>query len=188
MNLLASGNPVMGEATRRVNTPPPATFCVFEDRVTQASLTLLGAGCLNTMLANPKQQSLRQFNGVTGCVNTAGVPGQWVSLLVNFPVLPWYHLVSTSFGMWTNPGVYPGQESAWADEGLFVHRDTCSGSFVELKYGGSTLGGWTAFTPIGPVKAFTDLVDNYTAPSAGPYPTPILGSVRPSDHLIYVNQ
>lgn len=188
VNQFASGAPVMGEATRRVLTGPAPNPCVFEDKLAQAAMTLLGAGCLNTMTANPKQQSLRNFSGVTGCVNTAGLPGTWLSLNVNFPTLPWFHMVSTSFGMWTNPNVYPGQEAAWADEGLFVQRDACVGTWVELKYGGTTHGGWAAFTNSGPVKDFTDIVDNYTAPASGPYPLPILGSVRPSDHLIYVNQ
>lgn len=186
-NLLAPGNPVMGEAVRKVGASGPPV-CFTEDIVAQASLGLQGAGCLNTMTANPKQQTLRAFSGTTICLNGANLPGQWVSLNVNFPSLPWFHMVSTSFGSWTNPGVYPGIESAWADEGLFAHRDTCSGNWIELKYGGTTHGGWAAFTNLGPVKSFTDIADNYTAPSGGPYPLPILGSVRPTDHLIYVNQ
>jgi len=188
-NLIAPTNPVLGEAVRRVDTlGPPPTFCYAEDKVLQASMVFMGAGCLNTMTAGPKQQTLRQFSGTTGCLNGSGQPGQWVSLNVNFPVFPWYHMVSTSFGTWANPNVYPGQESAWADEGFFVHREVCTGYWVEMKYGGSTLGGWAAFTNAGPVKAFTDLADNYTAPVSGPFPTPVLGSVRPTDHLIYVNQ
>jgi hypothetical protein len=34
---------------------------------------------------------------------------------------------------------------------------------------------------------FTDLADNYTAPLFGPYPGPFVGSVHPTDHLLYVN-
>ena len=186
---IASGLPVMGEATRRVNTlGPPPTFCFAEDKIAQSAMTLLGAGCLNVMLANPKQQTLRDFRGFTGCVNSMGLPGQWLTLNVNFPVLPWFHMVSTSIGMWTNPNVYPGPEAAWADEGLFIHREACTGTFVDMKYGATTHGGWGAFTSVGPVKDFTDIADNYSAPAAGPYPTPILGSVRPTDRLIYVNQ
>ncbi|HZM00225.1 MAG TPA: hypothetical protein VFD43_08240, partial [Planctomycetota bacterium] len=186
---IASGLPVMGEATRRMDTTSlPPTVCYAEDRVAQSALTLLGAGCLNVMLANPKQQTLRDFRGVTGCINAAGLPGQWLTLNVNFPVLPWFHMVSTSIGRWTNPAVYPGPEHAWADEGLFIHREACTAMFVDLKYGASTYGGWGAFTSVGPVKGFTDIADNYSAPAGGPYPTPILGSVRPTDRLIYVNQ
>ncbi len=35
---------------------------------------------------------------------------------------------------------------------------------------------------------FTDLADNYTAPLSGPFPLPALGSIRPTEHLIYVNE
>ena len=38
------------------------------------------------------------------------------------------------------------------------------------------------------VRNFTDLADNWTAKLTGPYPTPILGSVHPTDRLIYVNE
>jgi hypothetical protein len=189
LNQIASGNPVLGEATRTLRVPGVVpTLCIFEDKIQQASMALQGAGCICTMLANPKQQTLRAFSGVTGCVNSTGQPGQWVSLNVNFPTLPWFHLVSTSIGTWTNPNAYPGPESAWADEGLFVHREACNGQWLEMKYGASTLGGWGAFTAAGPVKAFTDLADNYTAPSVGPFPMPLIGNVMPTDHLIYVNQ
>src|SRR6185436_7613862 len=137
---------------------------------------------------NPKQQTLRQFNGTTGCTG-GGALGQWVSLNVNFPVFPWFHMVATSIGTWTSPLVYPGTEQAWVEEGFFVHREPCTGFWVDMKYGASTYGGWGAFTAaVGPVKGFTDLADNYSAPVGGPYPTPLLGSVRPTDRLIYVNQ
>jgi hypothetical protein len=188
-NMIAPGGPVLGEATRTVNgTTPPAT-CFVEDHVLQAALTPLGAGCVCTLSTWPKQQTLRQFSGQTNCTNTAGVPGGWVSLNVSWPTLPWFHMVSTSLGCWANPVVYPGDECVWVDEGLFVRRDACSGDFVELKYGATTRYGWQTLLPIPViVQTFTDLADNYSAPVGGPYPTPILGSVRPTDHLIYVNQ
>ncbi|MGQ0552436.1 MAG: hypothetical protein ACT4PU_04385 [Planctomycetota bacterium] len=188
-NLIAPGGPLVGEATRNVGliTPPPFA-CMVEDHVVGGAMNLLGAGCVCTMTSNPKQQSLRQLNGTNNCVSTAGTPTGFASLSVNFPVLPWMHLVSTSIGTWTNPVVYPGLEAAWADEGLFIRQDACTGDFVELKYGASTSGGWTPLLPIPVIVTnFTDLADNYTAPLFGPYPTPILGSIRPTDHLIYVN-
>ena len=96
--------------------------------------------------------------------------------------------MSSSIGRWTNNNFYPGAERVWADEGVFVHQSTCSGDFAELKYGATTRGGWSATLPSGvPATSFTDLADNYTAPIAGPFPTPILGSIQPTDHLIYVN-
>ena len=185
-NMIAPLNPVRGEAVRRTDTvSPPPSVCWTEDKVNQAQFIFNGAGCLNIMAGFPKQQTLRQFNGTTGCPTG----GQWVSLNVNFPVFPWFHMVSTSIGQWTNPLVYPGPESAWVDEGFFVHRDPCTGFFVDQKYGASTYGGWGAFTAaVGAVKGFTDLADNYSAPVGGPYPSPVLGSVRPTARLIYVNQ
>jgi hypothetical protein len=187
---IAGGGPVVNEATRdlRVGGLPPG-LCITEDHVLQGAMTKLGAGCINTMATNPKQQTLRQFTGITNCVNTAGVNGGWASLNVNFPTIPWFHMVTTSIGTWTNGNVYPGKESTWVDEGLFVHQDPCNGDFVELKYGGSSEFGWTVNLPIPPiVTKFTDIVDNWSAPLGGPYITPICGSVMPSDHLIYVNE
>jgi len=60
--------------------------------------------------------------------------------------------------------------------------------FAEIKYGGSTRGGWMALLPI-PVVVddFLDMADNYTAPLFGPYPGPFVGSVMPTDHLLYLN-
>ena len=190
MNQLASGGPLVAEATRTMGPfGPPPFQCVIEDRVASGSMNPLGAGCVCIMKANPKQQTLREFKGTTGCLSPTGVPGSWASVNANFPVFPWYHMITTSIGMWTNPGVYPGQESAWVDEGIFVHRDACSGDWVEMKYGGTTRDGWAVQGP-GPivVRNFTDLADNWTAKLTGPYPTPILGSVQQTDHLIYVNE
>ncbi len=185
---IASGGPVFGEAMRDVRIPG-TVICAIEDHVAGGAMNLIGAGCVCTMTANPKQQTLRQFTGSSVCANTAGVPGGWATLNINFPTLPWFHLVSTSIGRWSSPLVYPGPETVWVDEGLFVHQSSCSGDFVEMKYGASTRGGWTPILPQIPIVStnFTDLVDNWTAPLLGPYPTPILGSIRPSDHLIYVN-
>jgi hypothetical protein len=189
-NQIASGGPLVAEATRTVDTlGPPPFICRIEDRVASGSITPLGAGCVCTMMTNPKQQTLREFKGTTGCANPLGQPGTWFSVNANFPVFPWYHMVTTSIGTWTSPLAYPGQESAWVDEGIFVHRDACTGDWVEMKYGGTTRDGWTALLPIPvPTRNFTDLADNWTAKLTGPYPTPILGSIRQTDRLIYVNE
>jgi len=189
-NSIAASGAIFGEALRDVNTFLPAPNpCFVEDPVVQGSMTKLAAGCLCPLKNNPKQVTLRQVKITTNCVNAAGLPGAAASLAVAFPILPWFHMVTTSIGSWTNPGVYPGAEGAWVDEGLFVHQSACNGDWVELKYGGSTRGGFTAILPVPiPVQNFTDLVDNYTAPLFGPYPSPILGSVRPTDHLLYVNE
>jgi hypothetical protein len=191
-NNLAGGGPLFGEAVRPVNVPGiPPFVCMNEDPVKQGLMQPLGGACLANLVLNPKQHTLRQFQGVTSCATAAGLPGAWTSLNISFPALPWLHMVTTSVGTWTNPNVYPGVETAWVDEGLFVHQDACTGDFVELKYGGSTRGGWNAIlpTPTGVVLTqFTDIADNYTAPLNGPYPFPIMGSIRPTEHLIYVNE
>ncbi len=189
-NQVASGGPLVGEAARNIDTvtPQPAP-CVVEDPVVAGAMNPLGAGCMCTFTAQPKQQTLRNFSGTTACVNAIGVPGGWASLNILFPTLPWIHMVTTSIGRWTSPLTYPGQESAWVDEGLFVHHDPCAGDFIEIKYGGTTRDGWAATLPSGlPVKNFTDLVSNYSAPLFGPYPGPVYGSTQTSDHLIYVNE
>jgi hypothetical protein len=176
---IATGGPLISEATRTV---VPGTACVVEDKLAGGDLTKLGAGCLCTLTPFPKRDTLRRFAGTTGCGSA------WTSLDILFPTLPWLHVVATSIGNWTNPSVYPGDEVTWVDEGLFVHQDACSGSWVELKYGGSTAKGWDAILHSGvTTQNFLDLADNYTAPVAGPHPLPILGSVRPTDHLVYVN-
>jgi hypothetical protein len=189
-NAIAPGGPVLSEATRNLLLPGiPPTVCIAEDRVTQGVMQPLGAGCVCTMTANPKQQTLRQFFGNTACVNTAGIPGAWATINVGFPSLPWNHMVTTSIGFWANPGVYPGNERAWVDEGFFVTQDACSGDFIEMRYGGSTKGGFTVVMPL-PVAVtnFTDLADNWTAPLAGPYPPPIMGTIQKTEHLLYVNE
>jgi len=190
-NAIAGGGPLLGEAARDMGpTTPPPFVCVNEDPILQGAMNPLAAGCVCTMTTFPTHQTLRQLSGTTQCTNTAGTPGGFASLAINFPTNPWFHLVTSSIGFWSSPAVYPGNERAWVDEGVFVHQSPCTGDFAELKYGGSTRGGWTPIlpTPPGTFGHFTDLADNYTAPLLGPYPTPILGSIRPTDHLIYVNE
>jgi len=187
-NTPASFGPVVAEASRNAFLPG-TIICQVEDPVTAGSIVKLGAGCLNTMTNNPKQQTARDFKGTTKCVNAAGLNGGWASLNF-FPGLPWLHMVTTSIGTWSNPNLWPGKEQAWVDEGLFVHQDACLGDFIELKYGGSTRGGFTAVLVNPPitVKDFTDIADNWSAPLAGPFTFPILGGVQPTDRLIYVNE
>jgi hypothetical protein len=189
-NQIASGGPLIGEGTRDIDTsvPQPAP-CLVEDPVVAGNMSPLGAGCVCTFTTLPKQQTLRNFSGTNSCVNAAGIQGGWASLDVAFPTLPWKHMVTSSIGRWTSPFAYPGQESAWVDEGLFVHQDPCHGDFVEVKYGGSTRDGWTPLLPF-PVLLtnFTDIADNYTAPLFGPYPGPAVGSIHRTEHLIYVNE
>lgn len=187
-NNFAPGGPLVAEATRNVDTSTSPSLCVIEDRVVSGDIQPLGWGCFCPFSSVPKHQTARVFKGQTVCVNAAGIPGSWTSLNILFPTLPWYHMVTTSIGCWGNPGVYPGDECAWVDEGLFITRDACTGDFIEIKYGGTTAKGFTVVPTWSNVtQTFTDLADNYSAPLSGPHPLPIYGSVRPTDHLIYVN-
>jgi len=182
-DVMASSGPLIAEGTRNVT---PTSFCIVEDRVTGGSITKLAAGCICSLSLTPKHQTFRDFKGATLC--STGLPGSWSTLFVLFPTLPWIHLVGTSIGTWTGPVDYPGPERVWAEEGLFVISDACSGDFVEIKYGASTRGGFPII-PIGgalTTTELTDLVDNYSAPLSGPFPGPAFGSVMPTDHLIYV--
>jgi hypothetical protein len=188
-NAVASGGPLLAEATRNVNGFGPApTPCMVEDRVVEGSLLKLGAGCVCSLSKNPKQQTVREFQGQTACLNPLGIPGSWASVDLGFPTFPWLHMITTSIGRWSNASLYPGAEAVWVDEGVFIVQDACTGDFAEIKYGASTRAGWTPLLPL-PVASddFTDLADNYTAPLFGPYPGPFVGSVQPTDHLIYVN-
>jgi hypothetical protein len=187
MDLIAPGGPLVAEATRNVISPTPSA-CVVEDRVVVGDMTPLGAGCLCPLSSVPKHQTAREFKGTTACVNPVGIPGGWTSLNILCPTLPWFQMITTSIGCWTNPAVYPGDECAWVDEGLFITQDACSGDFVEVKYGGSTSKGWPVIPTWSPVtQDFTDLADNYSSPLAGPHSLPLFGSVQQTDHLVYVN-
>ncbi len=189
-NMVApSGGALFGEAARDSGPVTPQPFiCISEDPVVSGSMLNLATGCVCTLNPNGVHHTLRQFRGQTACTQPGGIPGGWASLAINFPVNPWFHLVSSSIGRWNNPNDYPSTERAWVDEGIFVHQSACTGDWADIKYGGTTRGGWQPLLPIPVITTkFTDLADNYSAPLTGPYPTPILGSVRPTDRLVYVN-
>lgn len=186
-NAFAPSGPVFAEAMRTIDTStPPPNVCLVEDRVVAGSMNLLGAGCVCTFSTTPKQQSLRRFDGQTACPTATGIPAGWASVDPGFPIFPWLHMVTTSIGSWTNPSIYPGAERAWVDEGVFAVADACTGDWAEIRYGATTRGGWTVNHPV-LIGSFTDMADNYTAPLFGPYPAPLIGSVQPTDRLIYIN-
>ncbi len=184
---LSPQGPIQGEATRNVSLTA-AGGCFVEDPILGGTITRLGGACLCNFATFPKQHTFRVINGTNACVNTAGVGGSFTSLNFSFPNLPWYHMMTTSIGFWSNPTVYPSNASVWVDEGLFLRTDACTGTFVSIEYGGSSRGGFSKLLPNGlPLTGFTDLADNYTAPIGGPFPFPILGNALPTDQLIYVN-
>lgn len=187
----APGGPLVAEAWRNVSNPFP--LCRAEDPVTSGILQPIAQGCFCPLAVVPPQHTVSVFNGKATCPDPLGNPSNWQSQNISFPVLPWVHLVSTSIGCWSNPGVYPGNECAWVEEGLFRDHDACEttaaapADFFEVFYGGRTRGGWNiAPTPVGPplTQNFLDLADNFTA---GPPVPPIFGNIMPTDHLIYVN-
>jgi hypothetical protein len=185
-NLAAPASPFLfGEATRDVSlnfTP----FCLDEDPLQSAVMNQLGGVCMATLSVGPKQHWLRRHSGVGACPDPVGLNGGFQSLAIGFPnTLPWFHLMSTSIGTWTNNNVYPGAERAWTDEGLFIHNQVCVGQYVEVKYGATTKGGWFVLHPV-LLDNFTDLADNWSAPLTGPYPFPIFGHIMATEHLTYV--
>lgn len=181
-----SSGPLLGEGVRA--TPPILpSICYATDFVTNGQMGLLGGACLCPLGPVPKQHWFRTFQGQLSCPDATGVPGSFLALNIGFPnLLPWYGLTSTAIGAWTNPNLYPGQERAWVDEGLFLQNDACNGQYISIQYGGSTRFGWSILHPV-LFSGMTDLASNYFAPVGGPYPFPLFGNIAPTDGLIYVN-
>ena len=188
-NLPHPGGPLIGEAMRKVGGIAGVAACIAEERITTGVLGPFAQGCFCPLSTLPPQYSVSVFDGKGSCPDAVGLPSSFASQFIAFPTLPWVHMVSASIGRWSSPAVYPGQEAVWANEGLFLVHDSCVGNdFFEVDYGATTHGGWQPILPV-PVllSTFTDMADNYTAPIGGPHPIPIMGSVRPTDHLIYTN-
>ncbi len=185
-NSPAPQGPIFFDATRDFGSLVPP-FCLTSDPMLSGQVTTFGGFCLTTLANGPKQHWLRSVAGQGACLNTSGQNGSFQSVALNFPTLPWFHLVSASIGQWTNPNVWPGNERAWVDEGVFIHQNVCTGNWVNVNYGATTKDGWQILHPV-LLTTFTDLADNYNAPLFGPYPGPIVGNVKLSTKLIYVTQ
>ncbi len=189
-NLPAPTGPLIAEAIRNVVNPFAPNLCSAEDKITNGAINPLGRACFCPLMGAPQQHTLRIMNGKGTCVDPTGVPSNFASQMINFPTVPWPHVVTTSFGFWAGAATYPGPEVAWVDEGLFIEHDACTFSdWVDIDYGGTTQRGWQVIfpVPVSPSFHYVDLVDNYSAKLTGPYPLPAVGSIRPSDRLIYVN-
>lgn len=182
-NAPAPGGAMFGDAMRDVSNAS-IPFCPDSDRLQSTQFNVLGGACLSILTTFPKQHWLRQSIGTGNCVDPIGLNGGYQSLNIGFPTLPWFHVVTTAIGNWTNPAVYPGVERAYVDEGLFIHTQVCFGQWLDVKYGATTRGGWSVVHPV-LITTFTDLTDNYSAPLFGPYTFPIYGSLMPSDRLVY---
>lgn len=183
--LPAPGGPVIGEAIR--NGADPATLgCYFEEPVNQGVIQPLGQACACPFSFFPPQVTARHMEAASQC-------GSDFRSLNVFPQFPWFEVMTTSIGTWTTGANYPGPEAAWVDEGVFIHNESCDPTgvitpYVEIKYGGTTEGGYQAVGSTGTVMdKMTDMVDNYSVKIGNPITFPFVGSMRPTNHLFYIN-
>jgi hypothetical protein len=178
---------LMNEAMRSV-TPNAIGTCLAEEHIQQGIFQPLVSGCLCPLSLAPPQQS-----GVR--LSASGMCGGSFQSLNLWPAAPWYELVTTSIGRWTNTSTYPGPEKASVAEGLLLYTNICSTSGAietsfDIFYGGFTGGGQSVITP-GPgptlTSNFLDLASNYSNLVTSPVVFPLYGTVAATDHLIYVN-
>jgi hypothetical protein len=180
------GGPLVSEAVRSTSLAGLPGACIAEELVPQGVLLPLASGCLCPLALVPVQQTASTLLGGSIC-------GSSFSSLNFWPTAPWFDFVTTSIGTWTTPASYPGPERAVVGEGLFLYREGCTpapfNQSLDVFYGGMTIGGFFALpggtTPFS--QNFLDLASNYTAVLPGAIPFPLVGSVRPTEHLIYVN-
>ena len=189
----AAGGPLIGEATRL--QPPAGVACITEDFLSSGSIFPLGSGCGCPFMPGFTQLTGRDMNGVGTCPDTTGTPGNFGSLNP-FPTFPWFEVMTTSIGAWTTMASYPGTERAWVDEGVFLVNDACSDvvlgqkKFIDINYGGSTANGYPVLpSPINPTITadVTDMAANASIPRPGPIIFPLVGAVRPTRSLLYLN-
>jgi hypothetical protein len=180
------GGPLLSEAVRSTSLPNLPGACIAEEFVPQGVLLPLASGCLCPLGLVPQQQTASTLLGGSVC-------GSSFSSLNFWPTAPWFDFVTTSIGTWSTGLAYPGPERAVVGEGLFLYREACSpaaqNQSLDVFYGGLTLGGYlVAPTPTAPnSQNFLDLASNYSAVLPGAIPFPLVGDVRKTEHLIYVN-
>ncbi len=173
---------VVGEAIRRIEA-----VCLAEDRIAQGLYQKIVDVCMCPLTFLNPQMSLGSLEAASFCGNS-------VRSLNVFPTLPYLHTVTTSLGRWSTSNSYPGPEAASVIEGLFQHIDTCptSGTVeisIDNNYGGVTRGGFPAFSSsITPNNStFIDMASNFSWLIGTPLPLPIVGEVKPTRHLTYIN-
>ncbi|HKX46950.1 MAG TPA: hypothetical protein VJP77_09635 [Planctomycetota bacterium] len=166
----------------------PGGSCVVEEPVFGQILPFFQA-CTCPLSLAPQRDYLQFLAGTGTCPGLNG-PSAFQTLNL-FPAFPWFHLMSTSIGRWTNPLAYPGAEGAAVSEGVLqVYDSTVAAGFLEIYYGAQTVDGWTVLPPASGVnltQKFIDLADNYTLNATATPTPPFVGNVLPTDRLIYVN-
>jgi len=192
----ARSGALTAEAVRNVNNLLVPGACTKEERITNGVHQVLGAACLCPLSLNSNAQAAVHFDGFGSCPDATGIPSNFTSLQVWNPSLGlrWYELIETSIGSWTSPTVYPGREAPILAEGFFFYHDSCAAGVagvaadtLDMMYGAKTVDGFQVLpSPIGGANTqnFLDMASNYSSPGVF---LPLLGSTKPSDHLIYVN-
>lgn len=187
---------VTSEAVRNVNNNFIPGACTYEEKLAGGTHFVLGTACLCPLALGPAAQSAVHIDGIGTCPDPTGVPSTFSSLQVWNPAIgfKWFEMVETSLGSWTDPTVYPGRESAVPTEGFVIYHDSCAATFggaavdtLDMMYGAKTADGFQVIpNPDGGANTqnFLDLASNYSRPGVF---LPLLGSVQPTDHLIYLN-
>ncbi len=197
-NLFPNG-PLIAQSVRDLLPVPGTIACNFEERLSGGVQQRIGFGCLCPIAGNTTRMSANILQGKGTCPDTSGAVSGFSAL--NVPNTNWVYEIKFSLGCWQPPAastLYPGQECAFADEGVFTFHEACfvnpngttGADFIEIFYGGSTTFGW-APTSLNPAvilsNRFIDMANNYSAPLLGPYPGPAVGNVMASRHIINVN-
>ncbi|QDU65910.1 hypothetical protein [Engelhardtia mirabilis] len=171
------------DGLRDVNASSPT--CEANEAAALWNNSNIASGCLCPLALTAPHATARHMKAIAGTLSSF----ESINL---FPALPWYDVVSTSIGSWSNDTSYPGAEHVWVDEGVFLHTEACTVSgppvtYVEVKLGATTEGGYPALVSLlVPSDRFTDMVDNYSVPLGSPISPPYFGSMGPSHHLSFV--
>ena len=191
---LPPAGPAALEAVRNAADPLLGGTCITEERLSAASVQTLGQGCLCPPAAAGNLFAQR-MKGVGTCGVPGAAGGSSFDTLNLFPFAPWFNVMTTSLGRWTSPATYPGDETVSVNEGLFLYTDSCAiatglpATSFDIFYGASTDEGYPVLGPAGTfvTRKFVDLASNFSADITLPVVFPVLGSVRPTKHLIYLN-
>ena len=185
-----AGGPLVAEAMRTNLAPIGIAACQTEEPIVAGDLTPIIDLCGCPLSLSGAQLTISAYKGGGACGSS------FAALDTLTYGLPWFHLLTTSLGCWSNDTSYPGKECAFVDEGVFGYHDACfaipgaTGNSIDILYGGSTSEGWAVPpTPIGlPLtRHFTDMASNFSASLPGPVVPPFTGTVLPTLHLVYTN-